>query len=303
MSRFQFRQLLEGEPESALAGGEAPPVEAPPVEAPPVEAPPSIYGDLAVKFPDGIAPEVQNEPLFKAFVDKTTGEINYANMMKSYLHASKQVGKDKVVLPNENSTPQELDEFYSKLGYKPDENEYILNKPEETILGDDALNNIKQFARENRLPLATAQKLVSHMEETLKGTQGQFVAQQAAQIEEGLNTLKSEWGQAYDSKIGIAQRVLKEVVASDEVMEVFKDPRIGSNPAVIKALETIGSKLFKEDGFKGDSNNSMFSPAEAQSKINEIMGDNNSPYWNASHPSHKDVVNKVLAYRNMMNGR
>ena len=295
--------LLEGEPESALAGTPAAPVvPAQGVAVEPVSTD-SIYGDLQVKFPEGMDEGLREEPSLKAFVDKESGELNYSNLMKSYVHGQKQVGVNKTVIPNENSTDQELNEFWTKLGFNSDESEYTVNRGEEALMSEDQMANFKKFAMENRLPVKTAQKLADYMEAQTKEGVTSSATAQAAAIEEGLGGLQTEWGQAYEQKLGVAQRVLKEVVASDEVMEAFRNPVIGSNPVVIKMLESIGSKLFKEDGIQGaPTNNGMRSPSEASEEINAIMGDDAGPYWNSSHPSHKDEVAKVLKLREMANG-
>lgn len=289
---------------SELAGLEPEPT--PPAEGditPPAAPIDSIYGDLEVKFPEGMDETLREDPSLKGFVDRESGELNYSNILKSYVHTKKQVGMNKVVLPTEHSTAQELDEFYEKLGYKPNEEDYVVNKAEESKLSDDRISAIKTLARENRLPPAVAQKMVDMMEGQANTDITESTKAVTDSIAEGLEGLKTEWGQAYDQNLAVASRVLKEVVNDESVMAVFADPRVGSNPAVIKALSTIGQKLFAEDGFKGDSNDGALSPGDATVRINEIMGDTASPYWNKGHPSHKDVVNEVLKLHGMKQGR
>lgn len=282
------------------AGGEAPPVDD---LSGAVETPTSIYGDLEVKFPEGLDAEVQNSTFLQPFVDKESGDINYANMMKSYVHAQKNMNKSKVTLPGEDATDTELDEFYSKLGYKVDESEYVLEKGEESVMSDEQLQGLKKFARENRMPLEQAKKLVNYVEGSMKTSMDSSAQATAAQIKEGLDNLQTEWGQAYESKLGVAKKVLEDF--SDEgIMEQFKDPRVGSNPGVIKFLNKLGEKLYKEDGFKGDSDGSgALSPAEAQEEINNIMSDKSGPYWNKSDARHADTVKKVNRLYQMKTGR
>jgi len=301
--RFGFENLLlEGEPASALSGGapEPGPEIIPDGGAAAIE---SIYGELQVKFPEGMDETLREEPSLKGFVDRESGEINYSNLMKSYVHGQKQVGMNKAVLPTENSSPEELDAFYEKLGYKPNEVDYTLNRAEESKLSEDRVTALKTFARENRMPLAQAQKLVEMMEGNANSDLDNAASVTAESIKSDLEGLKTEWGQAYEPNVAIATRVLNEVVNDEAIKAVFADPRIGSNPAVIKALAAIGQKLFKEDGFQGKPSDGALSPADADIEINEIMGDRKGAYWNKSHPSHADVVAKVGKLFKMKEGR
>ena len=298
---FKIKELLFNAEPSALGGAAVPPVE-PVAGVPPVEPTPSIWDGQKANLPEGLDADVKESTFLKPFVDKESGEVNYSNLMKSYVHAQNNVNSAKVVLPGENSTAQELDEFHAKLGYVTDENDYVVNKSEESNLSDERVAEIKAFARENRLPLSTANKLVAHLEKSGTDSNAAMAEANNTQIAEGLNGLKTEWGQAYGQKLASAQRVLNEVVKDEAILAVFADPSIGSNPAVIKALSMIGEGLFKEDGIQGNSQTNAFSPAEATTQINEIMADMAGPYWNKGHPSHNDMVAKVNKLHEMKRG-
>lgn len=303
--KFFKHLLLEGEPDSALAGGGTPPAgDLPPTDPPAGDPPVDLYDGLEVKWPEGFDNGLAAEPSLKPFVDKESGVINFANVMKSYVHTKKQIGSDKITIPGEHATAEELDNFHSKLGYELDEEKYSLNKGEESLLSDEVVADFKKLARENRLPAGQAQKMMEFMENHVKTSTDASTQQTAADIKEGLEGLQTEWGAGYQSNLGLAQRVLTEVVADDSVMEALKDPRIGSNPAVIKALTAIGKKVFSEDGFKGDSHQSTgMTPEDATIEINNIMGDRTNPYWNKSHPGHNDAVKRMLKLQDYRKGR
>jgi hypothetical protein len=40
--------------------------------------------------------------------------------------------------------------------------------------------------------------------------------------------------------------------------------------------------------------------AEAQSKLNAVMGDMSGPYYNSMHAQHKEYVDKVLKYHEII---
>lgn len=287
---------MDEEP-SALAGGAVtPPVDTPPVDTPPVDTPPAstIWEGIDVKFPEGFEESLKEEPSLKPFVNRETGEFNFSNIMKSYIHTKKQFGDNKVTLPTENSPQEEADQFWQKLGWTNDENEYAVAKPNESVLDDDFVNGFKKFAIDNRIPKGMAQKMVDYMDGTAKAGVEKAQAESQASIAQGLQGLQTEWGQAYDSKLGAAKRVLSDVVKDSAVLEMFKDPSVGSNPAVIKALAAIGEKIFKEDGFKGGNTSGIPTPEQAARSINDIMGDANHPFNKPDHPSHAQAVQDML---------
>lgn len=263
---------------------------------------PSIYGELEVKWPEGLDDGLKNEHSIKPFVDKE-GNVNYSNLMKSYVMTKKKVGSDRVAVPNEHSTEQEVNEFYEKLGYKSNLEEYEIGKEENDVLGEEFLNEFKEFAHKSKMPLKQANQMAAFLREKGKAGMEQEAKLTQQKINEGVEGLKQEWSNAFDFRIGLAQRVLKDVVADESILEALQDPTIGSNPVVIKALAKIGEKLFKEDSFSGQSNsNYRQTPDEAMEEINRIKGDMSGPYWDKSHPGHADAVKKMNKLFDIKNG-
>ena len=261
----------------------------------------ALYGELKVAWPEGIEDGLKGEPSLKSFINEK-GEVNYANLAKSFVHTKKQMGVDKVVLPTENSTDEEINEFYEKIGYKANKEEYTIDPIEESKLDEDFLGKVKDFAHENRIPVATANKMAQFLNEQAGEGDTQSVAATEASIEAGLDEVKAEYGQAFDSKLNVAKRVLNEVVKDENILKAFNDPAVGSNPNIIRALVNIGEKLYSEDGFTGGgAERNVFSPAEAQEKINAIMGDASHPYNKSGHPGHGDAVKKMMKLFEMKN--
>ena len=67
--------------------------------------------------------------------DPTLADIKDLNgLAKSYVHAQRMVGKDKLVIPGEGADPTEWDSFYEKLG-RPQDGKYNLDP--KGIIPDD----------------------------------------------------------------------------------------------------------------------------------------------------------------------
>lgn len=301
--------LVMNERGSVGALGETPPVDdgTPPVddETPPIDdgAPTpeqALYGEIKVQWPEGFADELKGEASLKSFVNEK-GEINIPNLAKSFIHTKKQMGKDKAVLPNENSPEEEVNQFWEKLGYKANKEEYIIDNIEESKLEEKFVTDLKEFAHANRIPLETANKLAGFLNGQAVEGDKQSIESRADEIEAGLNTVKEEFGKAYGQKLALAQRVLNDTIKDPAVLDAFKDPEVGSNPAVIKALVAIGESLYREDGFGGGDTGNLLSPSEAEEKINSIRGDKNHPYNLPKHPGHDGAVKKMMKLFEMKN--
>lgn len=307
---------MEGEPDTAGGGapdigalggtpGDGTPGDGTPGDGGSLEPPASIYGDLQVQWPEGMDNTLHNDVNLKPFVGKE-GSVNYANLMKSYVHQRKMVGADTVTLPNENWDDGQRDDFWGKLGATKDANEIKFENPE----GDNALDaaiveKFKNFAIDNRIPANMAGAALKFMqEETVSNLAAQGEAT-AASIKEGLDSVKAEWGQAYEQKLGLAQRVLNEVVKDDSINELMKNPTYGSNPQIMKMLAGLGEKLFKEDTVTGGGSATVggkLSPAEAKEEIGRIMKDRSHPYFLKDHGGHEAAVKKVQDLFEMKRG-
>jgi len=293
----------------ALGGTETPPPgdgESPPSDAitPDDGGGPSpekaLYGEIKVSWPEGIDDGLKSEASLKSFVDGD-GNINYANLAKSFVHTKKQMGMDKAVLPHENSSDDEINDFWSKLGFQPDKELYSLKEVPETKLEESFMKSFKDFAHDNKMPVGTADKLAEFLNGQIIEGEKEAEESQTVSITEGVDQVKQEYGQAYDQKINLAKRVIQDVISDPEISKVFDDPMIGSNPAVIRAMIKVGEKMFSEDSFRGNTTTDLFSPAEADEKINQIMGDKSHAYHKPTHPSHGDAVKKMMKLFEMKN--
>ena len=91
----------------------------------------------AKTWKEAISEEFRNDPNIEKFT-----EIDA--LAKSYINATQMIGKDKVAVPNKNSTDDQWNEVYDKLGRPESADKYSLNAKSEVVPIDD--NAIKQFA-------------------------------------------------------------------------------------------------------------------------------------------------------------
>ena len=114
--------------------------------------------------------------------------------------------------------------------------------------------------------------------------------------EEDTNKLKGEWGNGYQPKVDLIKHFAEQTGFSEQFIDAIDDGQISSKDMkafdhIIKGFSGEGVNLGKQPG---DSSATM-TPVEAQTRINEIMGNKDHAYWNASDPSHKAAIDKIIA--------
>lgn len=105
--------------------------------------------------------------------------------------------------------------------------------------------------------------------------------------------LKQEWGIVYEDNLQLVQSVMKGTVAPKEFMELAADNKLPA--ATLKWLYNIGKQLGTEGiNFQKDESSTRLSPKEAKIRSDEIMADRKGPYWDGTHPQHKEYVQRVV---------
>lgn len=241
-------------------------------------------GDFKPGWQDLLPDDLKVEASLKNF-------HQFPALVKSLVHAQKAVGKDKVTLPGEHATADEVNEFYTKLGRPVKPDDYKFQAPEklpEGVTWDSTGNKaFAEKAHELGLSSKQAEALYawhSGIQLERLNSMPQALEQQRAEAE---TELKKEWGAAFNQQLVLAQRAANTYGA----LEDFERLGIGNNPAVLKFLAKVGASI-SEDKLKGGAQSALV-PGDAKSQINEIKGDTKHPYNNAEHPAHAQEVAKM----------
>lgn len=280
----------------AAAGIESNPVAAP--EAATAEAPAAasasfagIVGDdgaLADNWRDLLPEDIRNEP--------SLGSIkHFGALAKSYVHAQKAIGANKIAIPGENATDDEKAAFYQAIG-RPEEPEKYEFKPAADLPGEIEFNDelMKGFREEAFRIGLTGEQFNAAVNFQARIAAGQMKAQQEAAEAEYASTLsklKGEFGGRYDEVIAQCNKAVETFGLGD----VLREHGLLNNYAFIKALAGIGEKI-SEAKLKGDPGSAVQS--DPASRLAEITGNLNDPYYNREHSMHAqrvDEVNRLIA--------
>ena len=233
--------------------------------------------------------------------DKSLENIkDIEGLAKSYVHAQKLVGADKIPVPNKFATEKDWDAVYQRLGRPEDPSGYKYDLPEDQSINQDALNNFSNQAHKLGLLPSQANGVVKFYNElTASSLQEQETTAVAAR-ENSTKELKQEWGQAYPQKISQASNLAKSVGASELFDTNLADgTKLGDHPVMIRAFAELASKM-GEDSITQSSGPIYQTPAQIEKEIGNLT-QVGSAYWDKNHPNHAAAVEEVLALREKKN--
>ena len=210
--------------------------------------------------------ELRGEAAFKDIKD-------LGGLAKSYLHAQRMVGMDKVAIPGQDATPDDWNNFYARLGRPeaPDKYEFPSYEPktEGFSIDPEMQSQFAKTAHELGLSKTQAAKLYDWYAQSSDGIAQQALENDMRFQQEAKTQLTKEWGNAYDQNVNFARAAAKEY-GGEELINVLEETRLGDHPVILKALAKIGRALAEDPMHTSQSGqNFEMAPAEAQAKIAE----------------------------------
>jgi hypothetical protein len=251
---------------------------------------------VSKSWKETISEEFRNDPNISKFT-----EIDA--LAKSYINATRMIGQDKVAVPNENSTDDQWNEVYGKLGRPESPDKYKLEVNSDLVpLDESAVKSFAENAHELGLNNKQAQGILEYYKNSMEGSVQQArIDTETAQANSEAE-LRKEWGRSFDENIkkagAVAKANMDETVLN---MELKDGTRLGDHPAVIKGFANIAN-LMSEDKLVGTESENVDQGADYEAEISKLVNDRDGPYWNKSHPDHDKVVQQVFTLRTMMNG-
>lgn len=236
--------------------------------------------------------ELLNDPSLKVFESPTA-------LLKSYVHAQKQLGKKGTMIPDQNSTKEEWDQFYQKVGVPLEDTKYkeALKLPEKeaNTLGDEFNGAFIKLAHESRVKPDQAQKMYDFFNSQVKSNQEKLSTEYSQKTQAELDALRDEWGaEAYGVKLTKAEAFLKET-AGEDFVKFLGTTGLGKNVNMVKAFAAMADKYMSEGEIPNGNATYGQTISEIEKSVNQIMGDLKDPYYNPNHPDNKRRVDEVLA--------
>ena len=226
---------------------------------------------------------------------------NMEDFVKSYLHAQKLVGADKIPVPNKHATEEDWNEVFKRLGAPSDPNDYKYDFKDQEM--DQA--QVQEFNKTaHRLGLLPKQaegliKFYNEMNVNNAASQEEAAAQSQMNVEA---ELKKEFGPQFNKRLDQAKRLAVNSLGQDFLENTYlKDgSRLGDNLNVIKAFSDLADKLSEDPIIQGDGTSYM-TAKDIEKEITELTQEG-SAYWDKNHINHQKAVDEVLKLREMLNG-
>ena len=244
---------------------------------------------------EAISEEFRSDPNIEKFT-----EIDA--LAKSYINATKMIGQDKVAVPNKNSTEDQWNEVYDKLGRPESADKYSLDVKSDTVPIDEG--SIKQFA-DNAHKLGLNQKqaegILDFYKTNMEGMAQQSKVDTETAQAQSAQELRQEWGREFDTNVKKAGALAKANMNPEILdMELKNGMRVGDHPEVIKGFAKIAN-MMSEDNIVTAESEQVNSNKDIESEISTITNNTDGPYWNKGHPDHDKTVQQVYTLREMLN--
>lgn len=244
------------------------------------KADPAAANDWRTSLPE----DMRGLPAIKDYKD-------VASLVKSHVNLQQMIGHDKIVVPNDKSTPEQVAEFYNKLGRPVDPDKYKLPEVKFTNgagVPDEAKKHFMGIFHKVGLTQKQAEQLYAEY-----GTfEGQLVSKRMEGIkasqDQAIEGLKKEYGDAYGQRVTAAQVAVK-TFGSPELMKWLDETGLGNDANFIKFFSNIGLALLDDKAVGGGETKFMETPAQAQEKIAALKKDKDflARLTNKQDPNHK----------------
>jgi hypothetical protein len=248
----------------------------------------------------GINTDLRNSPLLQKFEDTPEG-LNKA--LESHANLEKLLGHEKVPIPKDVNDVEGWNRFSKAMG--------IPDKAEGYGLADAAIpesmkgmtldkNKFAEIAHAHKLTPAQAKGLwETYARENISSYESAMKAHQE-QLTKTVNTLKGEWGDAYQTNVELGQMVINKFSPDQETNDLMTAV-VASDPRLIKAFAKIGEQFAENKVGEFQMKRFSLAPEEAESEIEKMVKDLDGPYMNQSNKwssrEHQAAIDRVNSLR------
>jgi hypothetical protein len=175
---------------------------------------------------------------------------NVASMASQLVNAQKMIGANTTTIPNEQSTEVEWAEFHKACGRPDTPDEYQITHAEGMEIDAEVEGALKNLAHSHGLRPATVQALIELDDQRMLAMNQAIEDAKVQRTAECEETLKKQWGAAYDERVHLANRMVAENATEENKAEVLD--AIGSNPIVCDFLANMAKKFVEHKVISAD---------------------------------------------------
>jgi len=204
-----------------------------------------------------------------------------ADVVKSYAELQKKLGS-AINLPAEDASEEEIATFHKQLGRPDKPEDYVLEPPDLSALGEEFSYNEELDAQARTwffnagVSQIVAQELFDGYNSWALGMAEAMANRDADAMEKAKTELKKEWGPDYDANMDFANRGLQTFFGKDARNITLADgTAIGSYPVFARGLAEIGRLAGEARLLTGEADDESRQTLEERLKELQARGD----YW------------------------
>lgn len=216
------------------------------------------------------------------------------NLAKSFVNAQSMIGRDKIAIPSQHSTPEDWDQVYNKLGRPESSDKYEMEVPENS--DEKFVGWYKDTAHKLGLNNAQAQMLANEYGSFVQAHVEENTPDAKAMRDEQFEILKKEYGQKYSENIVLGQSIVNQFGEESMLNLPMADGTLlGDRPEFIRSMVSIGEFIkerISEDAFEGIAKGQGgLSPDDITDQLTELEAPN-SPIFDSMHPQHREYTER-----------
>jgi len=250
-------------------------------------------GNLREGWTESLDEDIRGEPSIASMK-------NIKGIVKTFIHAQRMVGRDKIVRPTESSSEEDWNEFYKAGGRPETPTEYGFTKPEDMpdeVWDEDGMKEVMEHFHKLGLSKKQAQAIFEFNTNKINTILKAKVAQEELDTNKLKDGLVSDWGPAYDQKLHLGNLAIQKATEGDDGLKERVVAKYGNDPDLIRAFANIGGK-FAEDGVIETT--SLPTTFDIEQQIGEGMRHGAYMDWQkngftmAEHNAQLEKVNKLI---------
>lgn len=250
--------------------------------------------------------DLRDSTLLQKFDDTPAG---LEKAIESHANLEKLLGNDKVPIPKDINDVEGWNRFSKAMGIPDKAEGYGLadvQMPPDFNGEGPNKNKFAEIAHAHKLTPAQAQGLWNEFNKNGIETYNGAIEAQRKSLETTINTLKSKWGDAYQTNVELGQMVINKFSADAETND-YITAVLSQDPRGIAFLAKIGDQFAENKVGEFSMKRFTLSPEQAREEWMKITRDQNHPYNNdKATPRERqaaiDYVNSLIATANKGQG-
>jgi hypothetical protein len=192
--------------------------------------------------------------------------------------------------------PTAMSEFYQSMGMPKESAEYKIELEE----GKELPSDFSGFAAMAHKAGLTNDQFKGVMTDIMAEQDTQTGINEALQRDE-IKALATEWGAAYEQNMAAIKNFLLLSDAPEGLVTLLAEGTMSTNE--MKWIHQVATATKSTTELNTQPNNAVIvmTPSEARNQIQEMLNNQEHPYWKGADPRHNDAVSRMVELQKLAN--